>query len=77
MKNAKKRSKLHEKIAVFCHFLDMNGKLWAQKKFLLIFSARDDLGKVSWKSDVGKCQNQITPPYFDQLSERHQLLCIT
>ena len=23
---------------------------------------------------IGKCQNQFTPPYFDQLSERHQLL---
>ena len=31
--NAKNRSKLHEKMAVFCHFLAMNGKLWAQKKF--------------------------------------------
>ena len=25
---------------------------------------------------IGKCQNQLTPPYFDQLSERHQLLCL-
>ena len=44
------------------------------KRVLLIFSARDDLVKVSWKSDAGKYQNQLTPPYFDQLSERHQLL---
>ena len=43
---------------------------------LLIFSARDDLVKVSWKSDARKCQNQLTPPYFDQLSERHQPLCL-
>ena len=43
---------------------------------LLILSARDDLVKVSWKSDAGKCQNQLTPPYFDQLSERHQPLWI-
>ena len=41
---------------------------------LLIFSARDDLVKVSWNSDAGKCQNQPTPPYFDQLSERYQPL---
>ena len=42
--------------------------------FFLIFSARGDLVKVSWKSDAQKCQNQLTLPYFDQLSERHQLL---
>ena len=30
------------------------------KEVLLIFSARDDLMKVSWKSDAWKCQNQIT-----------------
>ena len=46
----------------------------SERSFLLIFSARDDLVKVSWKSDAGKCQNQLTPPYFDQLSERHQPL---
>ena len=46
----------------------------SERSFLLIFSARDDLVKVSWKSDAGKCQNQLTPPYFDQLSERHKLL---
>ena len=39
-------------------------------KCLLIFSARDNLVKVSWKSDARKCQNQVTPPYFDQLRER-------
>ena len=42
------------------------------RSFLLIFSARDDLVKVSWKSDAEKCRNQQTPPYFDQLSERYQ-----
>ena len=31
--NVKNRSKFHEKMAIFCHFLAMNGKLWAQKKF--------------------------------------------
>ena len=33
--------------------------------------------KVSWKLDARKCQNQLTPPYFDQLSERSQPLCGT
>ena len=37
--------------------------------FLLVFSAREDLVKVSWKSDARKCQNQVTPFYFDYLSE--------
>ena len=46
----------------------------SKRSFLLIFSARDDLVKVSWKSDARKCQNQLTPPYFDQLSERSQPL---
>ena len=49
---------------------------WPEISFLLIFSARDDLVKVSWKSDAGKCRNQQTPPYFDQLSERYQPLCL-
>ena len=42
---------------------------------LIIFSAGDDLVKVSWKSDAWKCQKQVTSPYFDQLSERCQPLC--
>ena len=46
----------------------------SERSFLLIFSARDDLVKVSWKLDARKCQNQLTPPYFDQLRERHQPL---
>ena len=33
MKNVKNRSKFHEKMAVFCHYLAMNGKVWVQKKF--------------------------------------------
>ena len=60
MKNAKNRSKLHEKMAVFCHFLAMKGNIWVWKSFLLIFSARDDLVKVSWKSKDRKCQNKDT-----------------
>ena len=46
----------------------------SERSFLLIFYARDDLVKVSWKSNAGKCQNQVTPPYFDQLSESSQPL---
>ena len=42
----------------------------SKRSFLLIFSARDDLVKVSCKSDAWKCQNQLTPPYFDKLSEK-------
>ena len=59
----------------FAIILPWMARYGSKRSFLLIFSARDDLVKVSWKSDVGKCQNQLTPPYFDQLSERHQLLC--
>ena len=60
MKNVKKRSKFHEKMAVFCHYLTTYGKLWSERSFLLIFSARDDLVNVSWKSDTRKCQYQST-----------------
>ena len=42
--------------------------------FLLIFSAKDDPVKVSWKSDARRCQNQVTHPYFDQLGESRQPL---
>ena len=40
----------------------------------VILSATDDLVKVSWESDARECQNQLTAPYFDQLSERSQPL---
>ena len=46
----------------------------SKRSFLLIFSVIDDLVKVSWKSDAGKCRNQQAPPYFDQLSEGYQPL---
>ena len=62
MKYFKTRSKFHEKWPFFAII------------FLLIISARDDLVKVSWKSDARKCQNQPSPPYFYQLSERSQSL---
>ena len=42
--------------------------------FLLIFNVKNDLVKVSCKSDARKRQNQVTSPYFDQLSERCQPL---
>ena len=58
----------------FAIFLPWMASYGPKRSFLLIFSARDDLVKVSWKSDAGKCPNQVTPPYFDQLSERYQLL---
>ena len=61
----------------FAIILPWMARYGSKRSFLLIFSARDDLVKVSWKSDVGKCQNQLTPPYFDQLSERHQPLSVT
>ena len=40
----------------------------------MVYSARDDMVKVSSKSEIGKCQNQVTSPYFDQLSETRQPL---
>ena len=64
-----------KKKAVFCHYLVKNGNLWVRKKFYTLCSARDDLVKVSLKSDARKCQNQVTSPYFDQLSESTQPLC--
>ena len=33
LKNVKNRSKFHEKMAVFCHFFAMNGKVWVRNKF--------------------------------------------
>ena len=47
-----------------------------ERSFLVIFSARDDLVKVSCKSDARKCQNQVTSPNFDQLSESSQPLSL-
>ena len=58
----------------FAIILPWMARYGSETSFLLIFSARDDLVKVSWKSDARKCQNQLTPHYFDQLSERYQPL---
>ena len=49
----------------FAIFLPWMASYGPKRSFLFIFSARDDLVKVSWKSDAGKCPNQVTPPYFD------------
>ena len=49
----------------FAIILPWMARYGSETSFLLIFSARDDLVKVSWKSDARKCQNQLTPPYFD------------
>ena len=49
----------------------------SKRSVQVIFSARDDLVKVSWKSDAWKCQNQLTSLYFYQQSERSQPLCGT
>ena len=49
----------------FAIILPWMARYGSETSFLLIFSARDDLVKVSWKSDVGKWQNQLAPPYFD------------
>ena len=46
----------------FAIFLPWMASYGPKKSFLLIISARDDLVKVSWKSDAGKCPNQVTPP---------------
>ena len=48
MKNVKNRSKFHEKWPFFIHYLAMNEHNGSEKSFLLIFSARDDVVKVSW-----------------------------
>ena len=72
MKNVIDRSKFHEKNGRFLPL--WMARYGSETSFLLIFSARDDLVKVSWKSHARKCQNQLTPPYFDQLSERHHPL---
>ena len=63
-----------DKPAMFGHFWSKMASYGSETSLLLIFSARDDLVKVSWKLDARKCQNQVTSPYFDQLSERCQPL---
>ena len=47
-------------MAVFAIILPWMASYGHETSFLLIFSARDDLVKVSCKSDARKCQNQVT-----------------
>ena len=79
-RNLRKTSKIGQnsmkKRQFFAIILPWMANYGSERSFLLIFGARDDLGKVSWESDAQKCQNQLTPPYFDQLSEWSQPLCI-
>ena len=42
--------------SIFAIILPWMARYGSKRSSLLIFSARDDLVKVSWKSDVGKCQ---------------------
>ena len=44
----------------FAIILPSMARYGSETSFLLIFSARDDLVKVSCKSDARKCQNQVT-----------------
>ena len=68
-------SKFHEKMAVLAIILPRMASFGAERSFLLILFARDDLVKVLEKSDARKCQNQVYPSYFDWLSESSQPLC--
>ena len=65
-------SKFHEKMAVLAIILPRMASFGAERSFLLILFARDDLVKVLEKSDARKCQNAS---YFDWLSESSQPLC--
>ena len=44
----------------FAIFLPWMASSGSNRSFRLIFSARDDLVKVSWKSDARRSQNQVT-----------------
>ena len=48
-------------MAVFAIILPWMASYGSERSFLLIFSARGDLEKVSLRSDARKCQNQVTP----------------
>ena len=71
---AQKWSKFHETMANFAIILPLMASYGSVRSYLPEFSARDDLVKVSWKLDARKCQNQPTPPFFDQLNESSQPL---
>ena len=50
-----------KKLPFFAIILPWMASYGSEISFLLVFSARDDLVKVSWKSDAQKCQNEVTP----------------
>ena len=62
------------KLLLFAYFLPWIASHDSKRSFIPMFSARDDLVNFRWKTDLGKCQNQFTSSYFDQLSEKSQLL---
>ena len=57
----------------FCHFLAMNVKSWVRRKFSTYIQWQRWSGNSFMKIGCSEvCQNQLTPPHFDQLSERSQ-----
>ena len=50
-----------KKLPFFAIILPWMASYGSEISFLLVFSARDDLVKVSWKSDAQKCQHEVTP----------------
>ena len=64
-----------KKMPFFVIILPWMASNGSERCFLLIFSARDDLAKVAWKSAARKRQNPLNPPYFDRLSERASPQC--
>ena len=59
---SKKQVNIHVKWPSFPIILSWMASYGSKTSFLLIW---DHLVKVSWKLDARKCQNQVTPPYFD------------
>ena len=58
-KMSKIGQKSMKKWLFFASILPWMARYGSEISLLLIFSARDDLVKVSWKSDAQKCQNQL------------------
>ena len=76
MKHVKNRSKFHEKMAVLCHYLAMNGKLWVRKKFSTHIQWQRWPDKSLMEIGCLEVPQPSYPLYFDQLSERCQPLSI-
>ena len=72
MTNVKNRSKFHEKRLYFAIFLPWMASYGSETTFLLIFSARSFM-----KIGSSEVPNQVTSPYFDQLTEKCQPLRIS